>query len=88
VNEQDKDVVALHEAIEIKEEKIQAPLDAMVRATLEETMNAFLDAAADRLCRAKRYEHTAARLRHMTGTRCGSKKYMDNSRLTKMELAA
>jgi hypothetical protein len=88
VNEQDKDVVALHEAIEIKEQKIQAHLDEMVRATVEETMNAFPDAVADRLCRAKRYEHTAARLRHITGTRYGRNTNMDNSRLTKMELAA
>jgi len=29
-----------------------------------------------------------ARLRHMAGTRWGSKKYMDIGRLTKMELAA
>jgi transposase-like protein len=88
VNEQDKDVVALNGAIEIKEQKIQAHLDAMVRATVEAPLNALLDAEADRLCRAKRYEHTAARLRHVTGTRWGTKKYMDNSRLTKMELTA
>jgi putative transposase len=88
VNEQDKDVVALHEAIEIKEQKIQAHLDEMVRATVEEALNALLDAEADRLCRAKRYEHTAARLRHMTGTRWGTKKYMDMSRLTRMEMTA
>jgi transposase-like protein len=75
VNEQQKDVVepagavvSLNQAIEIKEEKIQAHLDQMVRSTVEETLNAFLDAEADRLCRAKRYERTADR----QDTRAGS----------------
>ena len=33
----------------------------MVRGTVEETLNALLDAEADRLCNAQRYERTAAR---------------------------
>jgi putative transposase len=33
----------------------------MVRSTVEETPNAFLDAEADRLCKAKRYEHVKGR---------------------------
>ena len=40
----------------------------MVRSTVEETLNAMLDAEADRLCRAERYERTEAR----KDTRAGS----------------
>jgi len=41
--------------------KIQEHLGEGVRRTLEETLNAMLDAEADRLCRAERYERTEAR---------------------------
>jgi transposase-like protein len=43
-------------------------LDAVVRTSVEETLNSMLDAEADRLCQAKRYERTAERL----DTRAGS----------------
>ena len=33
----------------------------MVRGTVEETLNALLDAEADRLCNAQRYERSEAR---------------------------
>jgi putative transposase len=33
----------------------------VARSTVEETLNAMLDAEADRLCRAERYERTEAR---------------------------
>ena len=33
----------------------------MVRGSLEETLNALLDAEADRLCNTQRYERNAAR---------------------------
>ncbi len=51
----------LSQVIEIDEGKIQAHLDEVVRSTVEETLNAMLDAEADRLCRAERYERTDAR---------------------------
>ena len=35
----------------------------MVRGTVEETLNALLDAEADRLCNAQRYERSEARQR-------------------------
>jgi len=35
----------------------------VVRSTVEETLNALLDAEADHLCRAERYERTEARAR-------------------------
>jgi transposase-like protein len=47
--------------IQIDEGKIQEHLGEVVRSTVEETLNAMLDAEADRLCRAERYERTEAR---------------------------
>jgi putative transposase len=47
--------------IQIDKGKIQAYLEEVVRSTVEETLNAMLDAEADRLCRAERYERTEAR---------------------------
>jgi putative transposase len=42
-------------------ERIKSHLDRVVRGTVEETLNALLDAEADRLCNAQRYERSAAR---------------------------
>ncbi len=53
---------------QIDEERIQSHLDEVVRSTVEETLNALLDAEADRLCGAKRYEHIEGR----KDTRAGS----------------
>src|SRR5579863_8655500 len=58
----------LSQVIQIDEGKIQAHLGEVVRSTVEETLNALLDAEADRLCRAERYERTEAR----KDTRAGS----------------
>lgn len=54
--------------LQIDEGRIQAHLDEVVRATVEETLNGLLDAEADRLCGAKRYEHSEGR----KDTRAGS----------------
>jgi transposase-like protein len=43
------------------DERIKSHLDRVVRGTVEETLNALLDAEADRLCNAQRYERSAAR---------------------------
>jgi transposase-like protein len=48
--------------------KDSGTLGDVVRSTVEETLNAMLDAEADRLCRAERYERTEAR----KDTRAGS----------------
>ena len=40
----------------------------VVRSTVEETLNALLDAEADELCRARKYEHSEGR----EGIRAGS----------------
>jgi putative transposase len=63
-----REVTKLDRVIQIDEGKIQAHLGEVVRSTVEETLNALLDAEADRLCRAERYERTEAR----KDTRAGS----------------
>ena len=40
---------------------IKSHLDRVARGSVEETLNALLDAEADRLCNAQRYERSAAR---------------------------
>lgn len=54
--------------IEINEEKIKNHLGEFVRGTVEETLNAMLDAEADAICNAQKYEHTPER----KDTRAGS----------------
>src|SRR5262245_16628824 len=51
----------LNIVITIDDERIKSHLDRMVRGTVEETLNALLDAEADRLCNAQRYERSEAR---------------------------
>jgi putative transposase len=51
----------LNNVIRIDDERIKGHLDRVVRGTVEETLNALLDAEADRLCNAERYERTQAR---------------------------
>ena len=59
---------ALGPVVQIDEGRIQAHLDEVVRATVEETLNALLDAETDRLCGARKYERTEGR----KDTRAGS----------------
>lgn len=47
--------------IRIEQEQLSKHLDKMVKGTVEETLNALLDAEADRLCQARRYERTEGR---------------------------
>jgi transposase-like protein len=48
--------------IRIEEGKIRSHVDEMVRSTVEQTLNAMLDAEADALCGAQRYERSAERV--------------------------
>jgi hypothetical protein len=48
--------------IKIEEEKIRSHVDGVVRASVEETLNGLLEAEADELCGAKRYERSVERL--------------------------
>ena len=51
----------LNNVITIDDERIKSHLDRVVRGTVEETLNALLNAEADRLCNAQRYERSEAR---------------------------
>ncbi len=57
-------VQKLSQVIQIDEGKIQEHLGEVVRSTVEETLNALLDAQTDRLCRAERYERTVSCARY------------------------
>ena len=61
-------MAGLGPVVQIDEGRIQAHLDEVVRATVEETLNALLDAEADELCGARKYERTESR----KDTRAGS----------------
>ena len=63
------DEKTMGQVIQIDEARIRDHLGEMVRGTVEETLNAMLDAEADQLCGAAgRYEHNEAR----QDTRAGS----------------
>jgi putative transposase len=48
--------------IQVDQDLIHKHLDGLVRTSVEETLNALLDAEADELCRAKRYERSPDRI--------------------------
>lgn len=54
--------------VRIDEGKLRGHVDQVVRASVEETLNGLLEAEADQLCNAKRYERTPDRV----DTRAGS----------------
>src|SRR3982751_1705499 len=56
------------QVIQIDEARIREHLGEMVRGTVEETLNAMLDAEADQLCGAGRYERSQARQDTRTGS--------------------
>src|SRR5215468_9887238 len=56
------EVSKLSQVIQIDEGKIQEHLGEVVRDTVEQTLNALLDAEADVLCGAKRYERSPERV--------------------------
>lgn len=49
-------------ALRVDEEKLRGHVDEVVRTSVEETLNALLDAEADTICRAQRYERSAERV--------------------------
>lgn len=51
----------LEGVIRINEEEVWDRLGEMVKGSIEDTLNAMLDAEADALCNAERYEHTPKR---------------------------
>jgi transposase-like protein len=56
------------QVIQIDEGRIRDHLGEMVRGTVEEALNAMLDAEADQLCGAARYERSEARQDTRAGT--------------------
>ena len=47
--------------VKIDEGRIREHLDEVVRSTVEDTLNALLDAEADHLCGARKYERAEGR---------------------------
>jgi putative transposase len=66
--DQDRTEAGLSNVVRIDDARIVDHLGKIVRGTVEETLNALLDAEAERLCNAARYERTEAR----RDTRAGS----------------
>jgi putative transposase len=58
----------LNNVIKIDQKQIKSQLGEMVRASVEDTLNGLLDAEADRLCTAGRYEHSDARQDQRAGS--------------------
>ena len=52
----------LSKVIRIDESEIRGHLDELVRGTVEETLNGLLEAEADEMCRAQRYERSPDRV--------------------------
>ena len=72
----------LSNVIKINEDQFKNHLGKMVRSTVEETLNDMLNAEADQLCNAQRYERTEAR----TGGRAGHYKRKLHTTSGKVEL--
>lgn len=52
---------SFRQVIRIDEDQVKNHLDGLVRTSVQETLNALLDAEADALCGAKRYQHSPDR---------------------------
>jgi hypothetical protein len=52
----DSNIVAIKDAIRVDESQLKQHIDDTVRSSVEETLNALLDAEADAQCQASRYE--------------------------------
>ncbi len=58
---------SFRDVIRIDEQQVRNHVDELVRASVEETLNKLLDAEADELCGAKRYERSPERLDTRSG---------------------
>ena len=52
----------LSKVIRIDESEIRGHLDKLVKGTVEDTLNALLEAEADEMCNAQRYERSPERI--------------------------
>jgi transposase-like protein len=68
--------------IKVEEEKIRSHVDEVVRESVEETLNGLLQAEADQLCGAQRYQRSADRV----DTRAGSYTRKLHTKAGKVEL--
>lgn len=72
------------DVIRIEKGKIKAHVEEVVRQSVEATLNGLLDAEADRLCNARRYEHSPDRVDtragDLRGARGGSKRRANKRR--------
>ena len=59
-----KDTRTMGKIVQLDETRIQDHLGELVCGTVEETLNAMLDAEADALCGAQRYEYSPDRVRY------------------------
>jgi len=59
--ESDTPKARLVKVIQIDEAQLKDQLGNLVRESVEDTLNTMLDAEADRLCQAKRYERSPER---------------------------
>ena len=73
---------AISGAIKIDEKEIRTHLDGLVRQSVEDTLNALLNAEADAICQASRYQRSPARQE----TRAGSYKRKLLTKAGKVEL--
>ena len=72
----------LNKVVHIDDSRIQDHLGEMVRGTVEQTLNAMLDAEADAMCGAQRYERSPDRI----DTRAGSYERSFHSRAGEVKL--
>jgi transposase-like protein len=79
---EEREEVKVAEFVRVDGEQVRQHLDELVRSSVEETLNAMLDAEADELCQAKRYERNPDRV----DTRAGSYQRTLQTRAGEVEL--
>ena len=64
---QESNEASVPDVIRIDQEFVRGHVDQVVRQSVEQTLNSLLDAEADELCGAKRYERSAERIDTRSG---------------------
>ena len=64
---QESNEASVPDVIHIDQAVVRGHVDRVVRQTVEQTLNSLLDAEADELCGAKRYERSAERIDTRSG---------------------
>src|SRR5271170_2406454 len=65
---QNPNEASFRDVIRVDESQVRAHVDELVRASVEQTLNGLLDAEADELCGAARYERSADRVDSRAGS--------------------